>query len=782
MRLPINKRITKKLSTLTFKNFIGFILLNVFLSCYAFAHNPTPLNQSLIKNPISPFLLAADELIYNRDTNIISAQGNVQIEYDGNKVVAKKVTYNQKTGRIIAQGDVEIIQKNGNKIYSNQIDMTKDFGEGFVSSLRIDTASNIHFAAESARRNNSQITIFDNASYTACEPCSYKTDKEILWKIKARKIIWNGAVKKIRFENSRFEVFGTPIIKLPTFEIYDPTVKRASGVLIPHFFYTDYLGIGIKNSYFWNLTPHYDFTLSSTVYTQQGLLTEGEWRQRLETGNYNIRFAHIYQIRPHNFDNNAIDAQYKNRYMLATKGDFRINSRWTYGWNILTQSDRDFSRTYKLENYNNPTQLSQLYLNGLAGKNYFDMRFYHFKIQDMLNNTYNERSSQQARVFPRINYSFIPNDSVYTGLLSFHSNMQSIYRRHTDPSSIDWNNHPIQAARLSGIARNNFRLTSELEWKKRFNTHSGLILTPILALRTDIITTNAHENHANHTINSSSSTIRGMATAGLELRYPFLITSSSSTHIVEPIVQIFIRNNEQNIGQVPNEDAQSFIFDATTLFQRDKFSGYDRVEGGTRTNIGLRYSGNLNHDWSLNGLIGQSFHLAGKNSFSRKNFINVGIHSGLEATRSDYVAMLGANHKSGLSLEFRGRFDHKTGKIRRSEIEASQKWKNFWASAQYAYIPGQHNYEYSQNRQEISFQTGIKLANYWSIGSNAGYDLVSGNFIKRGINLNYANECFDLTLGYQQVINPGKTTPLQNFNFSLSLRTIADIGKKIPNL
>nr|WP_246588309.1 LPS-assembly protein LptD [Bartonella raoultii] len=765
--------VLKTLNALAIKSLIGFIL-SLCVSYFAYA-----------QNPISPLLLSADELIYNHDENTVSAQGNVQIEYDGNKVFAQKVTYNQKTGRIIAQGNVEVVQKDGNKIYSNQIDMTKDFGEGFVKALRIDTASNVHFAAESATRSKKQITIFDNATYTACEPCSYKPDREVLWKIKARKIIWNNTVKKIRFENSRFEVFGVPIIQLPTFEIPDPTVKRSSGLLAPHFFYTDYLGMGIKNSYFWNLAPHYDFTLSSTVYSQQGLLTEGEWRHRLKTGSYNIRFAHIYQMNPHNFDSDTIDAQYKNRYMLATKGDFRINSYWTYGWDILSQSDRHFSRAYKLENYSNPMQLSQLYLNGFANQNHFDMRFYHFKVQDLiLNDPHYERHSRQAWVLPRIDYSFTPNESVYTGKLTFHSNLQAIYRRHTDFNSIDWNGNPLNSARLSGIAGNSFRLTNELEWTKRINTSNGLILTPLLSLRADINTTNTRENYLLSIINDSLSplrsfTFRGMATAGLELRYPFLITFDKSTHIIEPTAQIFIRNNEQYIGQFPNEDAQSFIFDATTLFQRDKFSGYDRVEGGTRANIGLRYSGVLNKDWSLYGLVGQSFHLAGKNSFAEKDFVNVGIHSSLEAKRSDYVAMFGANHKDGFSLEMRGRFDKKTGRLHRSEIEASQKWKNFEAAIQYAYIASQPDYEYPQERQEISFQTGMKLTHSWSINSNAGYDLVSGTFIKRGISLNYIDECFGLTFGYQQITHLGKKTPLQNFNFSLSLRTIANIGKKI---
>ncbi len=169
---------------------------------------------------------------------------------------------------------------------------------------------------------------------------------------------------------------------------------------------------GYKNSYFWNLAPYYDFTFSSTLYTQQGLLTEAEWRQRFKTGNYNIRFAHIYQMKPRNFNNDTIDAQHKNRYMFATKGDFRINSHWAYGWDIFSQSDRHFSRAYKLENYNNPTQLSQLYLNGLAGKNYFDMRFYHFKVQDLILDDPHERHSRQAWVLPRIDY-FLPQPNQF---------------------------------------------------------------------------------------------------------------------------------------------------------------------------------------------------------------------------------------------------------------------------------------------------------------------------------------------------------------------------------
>ena len=41
---------------------------------------------------------------------------------------------------------------------------------------------------------------------------------------------------------------------------------------------------------------------------------------------------------------------------------------------------------------------------------------------------------------------------------------------------------------------------------------------------------------------------------------------------------------------IPNEDAESLIFDDTLLFDIDKFSGYDRIETGTRANVGMRYT------------------------------------------------------------------------------------------------------------------------------------------------------------------------------------------------
>ena len=52
-----------------------------------------------------------------------------------------------------------------------------------------------------------------------------------------------------------------------------------------------------------------------------------------------------------------------------------------------------------------------------------------------------------------------------------------------------------------------------------------------------------------------------MPTVGLEYRYPLIGVQSWGTQTLEPIAQLIFRPDETGIGLLPNEDAQSLIFD-----------------------------------------------------------------------------------------------------------------------------------------------------------------------------------------------------------------------------
>ena len=76
------------------------------------------------RNPNAQLLLKADQLIYDNDAQVVTAIGDVQLDYDGFNVVAERVSYNQRTRRVTASGNVEIIEPDGNRIYADSIDLT----------------------------------------------------------------------------------------------------------------------------------------------------------------------------------------------------------------------------------------------------------------------------------------------------------------------------------------------------------------------------------------------------------------------------------------------------------------------------------------------------------------------------------------------------------------------------------------------------------------------------------------------------------------------------------
>lgn len=57
-------------------------------------------------SPDAKLMLSANELVYNKDQELVSVIGGVQINYGGYKLVAQKVDYNQKTGRMMATGNI----------------------------------------------------------------------------------------------------------------------------------------------------------------------------------------------------------------------------------------------------------------------------------------------------------------------------------------------------------------------------------------------------------------------------------------------------------------------------------------------------------------------------------------------------------------------------------------------------------------------------------------------------------------------------------------------------
>lgn len=764
-------------------------------SAPAFAQTVADLAPSVPEG--AQMLLEADTLVYDNDASTVTAVGGVQIDYAGNRLVAQRVTYDRKTSRLIASGNVEVVNSDGTKIFSQEIDITDDFADGFVNTLRIETVDKTYFAAESAKREGGFLTTFNNGVYTACEPCEAKPDKAPIWRVKAQKIIWNGKKKTVRFENSNFEFFGFPIAFLPAFEIADPTVKRKSGFLMPGVSFNSKLGIGVSVPYYFALSPTYDLTVKGTGYTKQGFLGEAEWRQRFNNGEYSLKMAGIYQMNPDKFDLNTVDRgptgdENKLRGMVGTKGHFDLNPRWAFGWNILAQTDKNFSRTYSINGFSESTHRSEVYLTGLNDRNYFDLRAMRFQVQEeALDSDPNARADKQPWVLPSFDYAYIPDAPLAGGELSFDLNARVIQRSDLDRTLTDPNNLLSPVKSVHGLEGSSGRITAEAEWKRTIITDGGLLVTPLMAFRADgsyanisnaslaAVNSMAMNPQINVAEDVRSSLFRYMATLGLELRWPVLFSSTSSTHVLEPMAQIFARPSESAIGGlgIPNEDAQSFVFDAASLFERDKFSGYDRMEGGTRANLGLRYSGSFNNGWTTNALVGQSYHLAGDNSFAAPDLVNAGAYSGLETDTSDYVALAGIASPNGFSASVSGRFDERTFDVRRAEMKVGLDARPLAVSARYAFIQAQPLYGFANDRHEVTLGATARFNDQWRVFGSGTYDIQGDLLVKNGVGFAYDDECFTYLMSYSESRDHNKPDDVsRTVGFNISFRTIGDFG------
>ncbi|AZO08965.1 LPS-assembly protein LptD [Mesorhizobium sp. M3A.F.Ca.ET.174.01.1.1] len=771
------------------------------LACLFACAVPTApaLAQDITAKPVpsgTQMLLAADTLVYNNDNHTVTAVGGVQIDYGGNKLVAQRVEYNRDTKRLVASGAVELINSDGTKINAEHIDITDDFADGFTNALRVETVEQAYFAAESAERMGGVLTTFHNGVYTACEPCEDKPDKAPTWRVKARKIIWNGQKKTVRFENANFEFFGYPLAYLPAFEIADPSVKHKSGFLIPGITYNTDLGVGVKVPYYFALSPTYDLTVTGTGYTKQGFLGEAEWRQRFNNGEYTLKIAGIHQQDPdtfidasgHNVNSGAAGDPNKFRGMMGTKGQFAINERWNFGWDVLLQSDKNFSRTYNIDGYSDLVHQSSLYLTGLSDRNYFDVRAMRFSVQEnTLSSDPTARAGEQPWVLPSLDYAYIPDMSVAGGQLSLNVNARAISRDRLDAVLEDVSD-PTSVNNVRGIEGQSTRLTAETEWKRTFTTDGGLQLTPLLALRGDAGYVNANSasleavnqmaTNLGEQDDMRTSLARYMATLGLEMRWPLLFSMPSSSHILEPMGQVFVRPNEQYVGglAVPNEDAQSFVFDATTLFERDKFSGYDRMEGGTRANVGFRYSGSYDNGWATNAIFGQSYQLAGQNSFDAPDLVNAGAYSGLQTPSSDYVGLVGFSSPNGVSGSLSGRFDEQSLEVRRAEVKAAYSGLPVSLSAKYAFIQAQPLYGFATDRHEVTLGASTHLAENWRVFGTSTYDIEQNVMVKDGVGFAYNDSCFTYVMTFAQTRDSVTKELSQSVGFNLSFRTLGDFG------
>lgn len=753
----------------------------------------------------APMLLEADEVVYNEDDDTVTAVGKVQIYYGATSLQARKVIYNRKTERVFAEGDVRIVDETGNVVTAESADVTRTFADGFIKSLRIDTVQRTRIVAESATRRDDNVTEVEKATYTACVKCRQTPDRPPTWQIKAAKVVQNQQEQMVYYQDARLEFWGVPVAYVPYFAHPDPSVKRKSGFLSPNAFVSDLLGVGVSAGYFWAPAQDWDITFRPSYLSRQGLVGDVEMRHAVDGGLWSLRLVGLHQNDPGAFRSSTqtpaqwnVDSSNRDwRGMVSTTGNFSLGSQWALGWRVNITSDVDFLKDYSFSDTADESTRSEVFLRGVGDRSLFNASLLAFGLTLDDKNGVNlafgsgtdrDRVSKQPFVLPVIDYTKVIDQPILGGELAFTANLTSITRLNGEWQNIDGVAGLQGGDRIIGSEGAYTRLSGQLDWRRQIIDPFGQVFTPFAYVKSDVFMTRVDTSGSGTSFNpgiptnnpiapSPKSAVFGrfMPAVGIEYRYPILSAHSWGNQIFEPVAQVIIRPNENQIGSIANEDSQSFVFDDSNLFDWDKFSGFDRTEGGSRANVGLNYTLTLNNGGSISALIGKSFQLTGKNSFAIDDITLTGRDSGLEQQQSDYVARLFLDLPAGLRVGTRARFDEATFALNRSEVQASAYAGPLTLVGNFAYLRQQPNLGIKHDRREVTTGGNLRLSETWRLFGQVRYDLEKGRMITGSGGVGYDDDSFSLSLSFGQ--NNGLTgteKPERVMFLRFGLRTLGD--------
>jgi LPS-assembly protein len=785
-----------------------------------------------------PMVVEANSVVYNDQAHSVTAEGDAQIYYQGKVLEADHVTYFKDTGRVLAEGSVKLTDPEGTVTHADKMELTGDFKQGFVDSVRADTKERTHISASRSEKIDSETTVFHKGTYTACPSCAEHPERAPLWRLRAQRVVHKNNEQMLYYEGATFELYGLPIAYFPFLSMADPSVTRQSGFLAPKVFYKSTLGYGVGTPYFWVLAPNMDVTLTPAYLSRQGFLGEIEFRHRLENGYYYIQATGIHQQ-----DDSAFAAQpwgsgnQTNRGEITSQGAIWLSQNWKFGWDVARVSDKWFLNDYGLPNpvlngnFFRETS-STVYLNGQGDRGYFDLRGFSF--QGMANFDY---QPQLAAVWPIWDYNkaidIAPEKTFgIGGQITIDANLTSSsasLASYQQVGAISLDNlyglHPVCVNPLTGksdytpgsclvrgIGGSYTSGTIQLSWQRKYIDPLGEVITPFAFMRangnylsydtsgsatfgTDTIANSSQSNFFPNNNQFMGSVTPGV---GVDWRYPILARTPIGSLVVEPIAQIIARPNTQISNTIVNMDAQSLVFDDSNLFEWNKYSGYDRFETGVRANYGAQFTLDMNKNGYVNAMFGQSAQLAGTNSYATPDAANIGLDSGLNTRLSDYVGRVTYTPNTNYTFVAKARFNEANWALDRLDVGGHAHYGPLDLSAQFANYTQQPLIGYVFRREGLQLSTRYDVVEHYFVSGNVNFDLSRHYYYPAylptqqpvfsiatwGLGMGYNDDCTKLGLYYINQIsdnygNPPLYTRNQTILLTLDLRTLGDIKAPI---
>ena len=582
------------------KIFFAVILIYYSLDCIAL-----DLNNRKHQNQIT---IEADELIYNKKEELISAQGNVYIEQDNFRLITNKVVFDKKNNYLYALGNLAFSNNNKNYFFGKKAFFNKSNGAGIIVKFKARISHKGLLSSDFAQMVDKDTFIIQNLVFSTCKVCKDNYIPNVpLWQIRAKEATLNQKEKKVEFINSRIELFGIPIFYSPYFSIPTPNSPRKSGFLIPKFKNSNILGLQISIPYYFNIASQMDLTYTPTLSNKSNIFNNINIRYLTKYGQYEVNGDFIN-------DKDIINKKNTFKSYVASKGDFKFNNNYFLNYKFQRLFDRDKIFTKKYDIIDDDILTSNVSIRKEKKNQLLTLEGISF--QNLRENNLKNKNTPYIlpwiRTYNRLplEYPFISDIALSTDILNLR--------------------------RAEGISytRGTFQLDSFHDATMPF----GQIVNINPAIRYDYYDiTKAKESGAKN---------RLMGKLSIDWKWPFIKFIGHKNLIMEPIVN-FTYNSETKQNFL-NEDGQPQIISTSNIFSSNFFTGKDNVEVGSRLNFGVRtnyYTGKNTYG----AILGQSYKL---NKLTDSNIKDLSYtwDDKFNSLKTEIVSKLYAHLSNGVSV------------------------------------------------------------------------------------------------------------------------------------
>ncbi len=680
---------------------------------------------------------SADKLTNNSSKNTVEAEGNVEIIRQDLTLKANKVTYNQATDHITAEGDVVLLEKNGNVVFADKINLKDKIQQADVENIKVILLDKTRLAAKSFHKKHDDTKVLRNAVYTPCDNCQ---DQSPLWQMKALKVIHDPINQNIEYQNAFLEIKGVPVLYTPFFAHPDPSVKHRSGFLFPRISSSGYLGAAIQPQYFWDISEHENITFNPIISSDKGVIYSAIYNKYFYRGELNMSGSIM--------EDKDSDYAEGTRGNLFLQGRYELNNYWVADTDINYASDDSYLSNLNLPKNDDAWLTSRVRLQAFDNRNYASIEGYYY---DFL--TYRLRNANTPYVLPFMSYENISSPSNIGSYIKTNINTASIYHEEDDASH---------------------RLSMINSWNLPYNSPIGEKYNISASLKSDLYYVSQYKylNKEDYT----GSVARIFPQLGLDWRFPFIKNTEKTSQIIEPIIVAAIAPSDSNKeNKIPNEDSEYVNITDVNIFDLDRYSGYDRNDTGSRVSYGLNWSF-YNKKWGRSAVL-----LAQTYEFDKKD--NIFNAPGEENNFSDYVGRIYARPSDKFSLTYRFRLDKDKYDINYSELSSTIKNNILSLSTSYIFFPETEKNVLIDNyrRKEIYTSLSAKITRNWNASVFARQDLENKEMISKGGSIFYEDECAKFTFSAEREYSDDPKDEENNefeFYFTFFLKTLGGTEKR----